>query len=602
MELELLKPELLLDQIPADLVVFSKDHKYLFVNKSAIYDNSIREWIIGKDDFDYCFFKNKPIALAQKRRYYFEECLKTKKSIQFTEIFDTENGKLYCVRAFSPVLDENGEVERVVGYGYNDTIRINSENELSQIKVAMDTAKDGIAILDQKGVYTYMNKAHATIFDYDSPNELIGKTWKVIYSEHESNLIEEHYFPELIKNGYWNGVTEGLSKTGKPVIQDITLTTINTGGLICITRDLTETRRLLQHTKRLAIIAEKTKGLVAITDKLGRLQWANDSFYQKTGYSETDLAEIPLYNQLYQPLKDENDTLEILSALQQNGQFQGKVCMTRKDGSPFWMLVNISEVKDIDDKITNFVLVQLDFNELHEVEQKLYESIVKEKNLNEIKSKFINVTSHEIRTPLTNIELFIELFKAKKLVNQDGLDMLDSISKQVRTITGILDDFLLLSKINLGTIEFQPKESDLYDFVRSFVMGDYIPGMNKRIKLKKLGESKMVVFDPKLMSIILKNLVDNAIKYSPHHAPIEIKLKFAKDFVSLSVTDNGIGIPINEQNNLFQTFYRCSNAEFFKGSGIGLSIVKEFIELMKGTISVYSEPNKITKFTITLPA
>lgn len=602
MDLKLLKTERLLDQIPADLVVFSKDHKYIYINKSAIHDNEIREWLIGKDDFDYCLFKNKPISLAQNRRHYFEECIKTKKNVQFTEIFESPQGDLYCVRAFSPIINESGEVEKVVGYGYNDTLRINSQKELSDIKIAMDNAKDGIAILDGNGVYTYMNKAHATIFEYESPAELIGKTWKVIYTDEEVKLIENSYFPQLIKAGYWNGVTQGLSKYGKPVIQDITLTTIQDGGLICITRDLTETRKLLQHTKRLAIIAEKTKGLVAITDKFGKLQWANESFYAKTGYTLNQLDENPLYTFLYSPLKNKTNLFEIRTALEQRGQYQGKVCMTRRDGSPFWMLINISTVKDADNNITNYVLVQLDFNELHEVEQKLYDTIVKEKNLNEIKSKFINVTSHEIRPPLTNIELFVELIKAKNAVMPEGLEMLESISKQVKNITGILDDFLLLSKINLGTVDFQPKEADLFDFIRSFVMGDFIPGMNHRIKLRKQGESKMVVFDPKLMSIILKNLVDNAIKYSPHQSPVEILVKFTKNHVSITITDYGIGIPIHEQDKLFQTFYRCSNAEFIKGSGIGLSIVKEFLELMMGSITVFSEPNKITKFTITLPA
>ncbi len=602
MELEFLKTELLLDQIPADLVVFSKDHKYIYINKSAIHDNSIREWLIGKDDFDYCLYKNKPISLAQKRRSYFEECLKTKKSIQFTEFFETPQGNLYCVRAFSPIINEDGEVEKVIGYGYNDTLRINSQKELSNIKIAMDNAKDGIAILDGNGIYTYMNKAHATIFEYGSPAELIGKTWKIIYTEEESKLIESSYFPQLMRDGFWNGVTQGLSKFGKPVVQDITLTTIQNGGLICITRDLTETRKLLQHTKRLAIIAEKTKGLVAITDKYGKLQWANESFYFKTGYTLNQLDENPLYTFLYNPYKSDSDIQVIKKALDNKGQYQGKVCMTRRDGSPFWMLVNISVVIDSDNNITNYVLVQLDFNELHEVEQKLYDSILKEKNLNEIKSKFINVTSHEIRTPLTNIELYVELIKAKNAAVPEGLEILDSISKQVKTITGILDDFLLLSKINLGNVDFQPKEADLFDFIRSFVMGDFIPGMNHRIKLKKQGESKMVVFDPKLMSIILKNLVDNAIKYSPYHSPVEILVKFSKNQVAVTITDYGIGIPTHEQDRLFQTFYRCSNAEFIKGSGIGLSIVKEFLELMKGTIAVFSEPNKITKFTITLPA
>lgn len=454
--------------------------------------------------------------------------------------------------------------------------------------------------MDENGVYRYINKAHATIFEYDSPTDLIGFTWEKIYDIEEADKIKTDYFPLLGKNGFWHGSTRGKSKHGKDVFQDISLTTLPNGGLICVTRDQTEIRKLLAQAKQLAVVVEKTKGMVMLTDANGHLQWVNDSFSVKTGWQVTDFEGMPFLKMVYDKDLNNNYPFEhIQETLKQKGEFQGKLCIKCKDGTPFWMLINISPVTDSENNIINYVLIQLDFNDLHEIESKLYLNVLKEKNLNAIKSKFLNVTSHEIRTPLANIELFTELIRTREFVSPEGLQLINKISGQVKNITRILDDFLVLSRMGSGQIKTTKTLIDLFEFTKDFLHQGIISDSEQRIKVKCTGKPYRLMLDKNLLQMVLKNLIENALKYSPKTKPILVEIAFKPDSASFSITDQGIGIPTTEQDKLFQSFYRASNAEFIQGSGIGLSIVKEFVELMGGSVGFTSEENKFTTFKIT---
>lgn len=591
----------LLDMIPADVVLFSPNHKYLFINAGAIANEERRAWLIGKDDFDYCRQYNKPVKLAENRRRYFEQAIKEKRPIQFVETYNGEEPARYSVRAFNPILDANGEVSLVLGYGYNDTERIRSLRQLDQIKKALDNSSDGIAVLNSDGVYTYMNQAHATIFEYDSPTELVGKTWDIIYTQENAELIRTQYMPQLFANGFWKGPTVGKSKHGKEIYQDISLSTLEDNGLICITRDQTELRHILQETKRLAVVTEKTKGLVAIADSDFHIIWANDSFYDKTGYQATQIVTCPFANLISGELNDDHSYEVIVDTLHKTGEFQGKVCMIRKDQSPFWMLLNITTVYNDQGDIENYVIIQLDFNELHAVEQKLYISALKERNLSLIKSKFINVTSHEIRTPLANIELFTELIRQKGNPSDTTLGLLEKISAQVKSITRIMDEFLVLSKANAGNVNIQISPVDLPVMLQSILDNGIIADPHHRVKLLIKGESRYVKTDPTILQIVIKNLLENSLKYSPPQTQVELNLSYLESHIRITVRDSGIGIPEEAFDKLFDSFYRANNAEFIKGSGLGLTIVKEFLDLLGGSISFTSKLKTGTTFTVTLP-
>ncbi|OYU95435.1 MAG: hypothetical protein CFE21_09830 [Bacteroidetes bacterium B1(2017)] len=255
--------------IPADIVAVDRDQRYLFLNKSSVKDDQVRDWLIGKDDYEYCIQHGKDIALAKKRRTLFNDMLIKKEPYSFEEKFQLEDGKYKKhLRIMHPVLDENGEVFIAIGYGVDITKTSEQEDIIMKQNEAISNSPDGIALLDANGNYTYMNDAHSAIFEYDT-EELIGKSWHTIYMPAEIDRISKDVFPVLGEKEIWSGESVGISKFGRPVYQDITLRLMPDGSLICITRDVSN---LVQNIHLLEQTNQKLE-LAINTSNLGMWEW-----------------------------------------------------------------------------------------------------------------------------------------------------------------------------------------------------------------------------------------------------------------------------------------------------------------------------------------
>ncbi|MBP7511331.1 MAG: PAS domain S-box protein [Bacteroidia bacterium] len=256
--------ESIFNNIPADIVVFDTKQQYLFVNKNAVKDKEIRQWLIGKDDFDYCRMRNKDIGIAIDRQNNFRRMLKDKLPYTFEEKFELGNGEYKKhLRIMHPVLDEEGELEYAIGYGLDITKMSEQEDLIVKQNEAISNSPDGIAILDENGDFYYMNKAHEEMFGYET-SELIGKSWRSLYENDEVNRVSVFVFPLLAEKGLWNGQTVGVKKNGEKVFQDITLRLLKDGSLICITRDVSDLVRnmsLLEQTNQKLELAINTSNL-----------------------------------------------------------------------------------------------------------------------------------------------------------------------------------------------------------------------------------------------------------------------------------------------------------------------------------------------------
>ncbi len=182
------------------------------------------------------------------------------------------------------------------------------------------------------------------------------------------------------------------------------------------------------------------------------------------------------------------------------------------------------------------------------------------------------------------------------------LRYLKQIKNNVRNLVVILDDFLSLSKLEEGKIRCHPDSFDVLDLIRSV-----LEELESNLKVGQHFEedfeapSLKVNLDPKLMRQILVNLLSNAIKYSPEHSAVSIRIATEGDFLQIAIQDEGIGIPEAEQPRLFNRFFRAKNAVNIPGTGLGLHIVRHYVELMGGTISFESEVNRGSTFLIRLP-
>jgi signal transduction histidine kinase len=240
--------------------------------------------------------------------------------------------------------------------------------------------------------------------------------------------------------------------------------------------------------------------------------------------------------------------------------------------------------------------------------EQLQASLQREKELSDLKSRFMSIASHEFRTPLTAILFSSNLLKRySKLVSdqkivQDMLKEVQSIEKFVERMDTTLDEVLAISRAEEGTLSFNPRSVDLGKLCRNIVAKFKVMASETHtISFLNTAGHFQAVVDPKLIEQVLSNLLTNAIKYSPQGGTICCDLLRNGDEIILYVQDEGLGISDAEQPRVFEAFYRGANSTNISGTGLGLSIVKQFVELHHGRISVESQREQGTTFTVSLP-
>jgi len=227
-----------------------------------------------------------------------------------------------------------------------------------------------------------------------------------------------------------------------------------------------------------------------------------------------------------------------------------------------------------------------------------------EKELGELKSRFVSMASHEFRTPLATILALTETLRAyrHRLTEEQIEQRLVKMQEQVDHLRDIMEDVLHLARLQARRAEFNPVQLDLDSLCRS-VLDEFEsqPVIRQRLVYSCDDALHEVKLDRKLMRQIISNLVSNAVKYSPNDTPIEITLAYQAAMLVLSVRDQGIGIPAADLKRLFEPFHRADNVGTIAGTGLGLTIAKESVELHAGTIAVESQVGIGTTFTVRIP-
>ena len=237
-------------------------------------------------------------------------------------------------------------------------------------------------------------------------------------------------------------------------------------------------------------------------------------------------------------------------------------------------------------------------------ENKIMESLRKERELNELKTKFLSLVSHEFKTPLSGILTSATLVgKYTETVHQEKREKhLRTIQNKVKYLNNILNDFLSIERLESGKATYK------FDvFPLSKVVNEVIYNANmllkdgQRINYPQNIDDILVNFDEKILELSLTNLINNAIKYSAEYTVIDVVVIPQKDSLSIKIIDQGMGIPEKEQKYVFNRYFRAENALLDQGTGIGLNIVKSHLENLDGTITFESEEGKGSTFTITFP-
>lgn len=263
--------------------------------------------------------------------------------------------------------------------------------------------------------------------------------------------------------------------------------------------------------------------------------------------------------------------------------------------------MNVELERKVEDRTT---MLRETLAQLETSRNELSESLKKEKELGDLKSRFVSTVSHEFRTPLGAI--LSSAYLLGQYIQKGDLDKtprhLDKITESVHHMNSMLEDLLSLGRLEEGLIQAKPDEFDFNKFINEFA-GEMQELAKKQQKIiTDVSGVNIICADKRLLKNVLMNLVSNAIKFSEENSPIYINSKVDNQgSLSISVIDSGIGVSAEDLEHLSERFFRAHNAANIQGTGLGLHIVSKYLELLRGEISIHSELGKGSTFTVTIP-
>lgn len=351
-------------------------------------------------------------------------------------------------------------------------------------------------------------------------------------------------------------------------------------------------KEVTQDFEKFKLAVEGASDHVMITDTDGKIIYANKAAEETTGYSRKEmLGERPslwgkqmpqeFYQHMWHVIKEEMQP------------FHGEVTNKRKSGDLYIAEVHISPLFDEAGALYGFVAIERD--------------VTKQKEIDKSKTEFVSIASHQLRTPLTIINWYVEMLSSPgdDQLSEKQLQYLDEITRASKRMIELVNSLLNVSRIDMGTFMVEPVPLNFINATEDALKDLSLQIARKKITvMKKFSkELPLVDADPKLLRMVLQNLLTNAIKYTPDDGVITVGIEKRMTDILITIADTGMGIPSQQQSKIFQKFFRADNARAKEpdGNGLGLYIIKSIVENGGGKIWFTSEENKGTAFYVSLP-
>lgn len=377
-------------------------------------------------------------------------------------------------------------------------------------------------------------------------------------------------------------------------------------GTLTFFSDVTERKQAEEDLTRTsseldAILNSALVGIVLSVNQ--RHQWVNKKFSEMVGYSREELINPLSFNIHDSAINWEQGNLEQRAQLLATGTFTNEQPLKRRNGDFFWVLVSGQCVHEKNPD-SGVIWTFLDISDRIKAEQNTRAALEQQRELNDLRSRFVAMTSHEFRTPLASILSSSELLRyySDRMPPEEKIEIIETIEKGVHRITRMLDRVLLLGKAEAHMLDFSPQPLDLNAVCQSIVDEVCLQRPNEQCRVVTRFSSAVLQrpYDEKLLRHIFGNLLSNALKYSPHGGDVIFDIHPDGDQTIVTVSDRGIGIPAEEMGHLFESFHRASNVGDIGGTGLGLAIVKNAVDLHRGTIHVESKVGHGTSFRVCL--
>jgi PAS domain S-box-containing protein len=522
----------------------------------------------------------------------------------------TVNGLTFA-NSYSPLFDIDGNVTRVIGVSFNITESKKTEeilrNSEFRLRTLFNSASDAIFTMDNK-TFIDCNDATLRIF-HCKRDQIVGQTpYRFSPAVQPDGRSSEEAAMEKI-----NAVLQGrpqffewkhIRYDGTPFDAEVSLNRLDLDGEVFIqamVRDVSERKRAEEDNRRLAMVANATTNMVVIADGDGRVEWINPAFTRITGYTLVEVIGKTPGSFLRGPETDVGVSA-FMGAMIRSGQgFKDvEIINYSKEGRPYWVSIEVQPIHDRAGKVVQFIAIESDISERKATQQILLDRNEELIKINAELDRFVYSASHDLRAPIASLLGLIEVARLEKDRN-NIVELLELQQKSLLRLDRFIRDIVDHSRntrmdVNSDPINFENLVHSVFEQLQFM---DNVTKIQKRITISQEGA---FFTSATRLDILFNNLISNAIKYADLRKAdpfLEVEITANAVHAQIRIRDNGEGIPADSLTKIFDMFFRASRRG--TGSGLGLYIVREAIQKIRGTIEVKSEFGEGTEFIVVIP-
>tara|TARA_R110001592_G_scaffold109196_7_gene304702 strand:- start:6808 stop:8319 length:1512 start_codon:yes stop_codon:yes gene_type:complete len=479
---------------------------------------------------------------------------------------------------------------------------------------------EGIIVVNTEQVIVATNSSALEMFGYEK-DELLGKPLDTLipsrYHHHHDTHVE-NFIAKSGKRQMGHGRDlYGICKDGKEFPVEAGLNPFKLDGatyVMALVIDITERKKKEIELNHWARIFDETLNEIFVFDAVTfKFINVNKEALRNIGYTMKELVKMTPAD-----IKPELSHLKFRDLIQpllkgDKEKLKFETVHSRKNGSSYPVEVHLQLSAMGENKV--FVAIILDITErknytkklektVEERTQQLTEALAVEKELNELKTRFLSLVSHEFKTPLSSILTSVTLLEKYTQTEQQEKRSkhVNTIKKKVKYLDTILTDFLSVERLDTNKVNYNIETLPLSKIVNEVIYdANMLLKSGQKIQYPKNVDDITIEFDEKTLVLVLSNLVHNAIKYSSEDSIIDVQISMEENQLLIKIIDEGIGIPEEEQKHIFNRYFRAENALLTQGTGIGLNIAKQHLEYLGASLEFSSELNKGSIFTVKIP-
>lgn len=500
----------------------------------------------------------------------------------------------------SPLKNDN--TDYILIQFFPKSIQTFDSEQALQYKYIVDNVHDILFQTDAEGNWVFLNQAWINIFEYSLEESLGRPFYEFLHPEDvQKNAL---LFAPLIaqQKSYCKHIIRYISKSGKiKWIEVFATLVIGKNGEVLGTsgtlRDITNEK---ENARINTILSHNVQDIVCIHNLEGKYLYVSPSISQLTGYSPEELLGQCHFDYFHPD--DKRKFIAIQNNASNHNLSYISYRFKKKNGEFLWLETSLKVFFDDYDICDRMITSSRSIQDRKLAEESMLKSLQREKELNQLKLRFVNMTSHEFRTPLATIRSSAEIIEAYTRLSdftqkEKITKQLDNIQSEISRISNLINETLLIGKMESQQLTVHREEVDIVELTKFIINRQNQQQKDQRqVQLEIIGQTHKIWIDPQHLIHILDNLISNAFKYSSNRPNPIIIMSFEKYQFNFQIKDFGIGIPSSEQGKIYSSFFRANNVGKIEGTGLGLVIVKNLVQLNNGSIHFKSTENQGTTF------